>query len=254
MLGAVGFLVFLWSYPTGHNPSPAWLWLVSNNWAPPSVTATTLIIRLAAAYQAVVTIDGSAKLSSIRPSNAAPSNLLRSLNGSIQFASIWGFVAIFLAITISALQLASTALVRDMSIGQLVHGEESRVNLAALFWDNHNLKGLNDIQRERYWLETTKDLPTFADRRSPFLSNIHQTKAIRETGLVHRAFILFRNSTVRTSLKDCRGLYTVVDSRVACVQPKIHLLMTGCGWYLNGNLVLGDLPEATLQPRPWIVT
>jgi len=194
-----------------------------------------------------VTIDGSAKLSSIRSSDAAPCNLLRSLNGSIQFASIWGFVAIFLVITISALQLASTALVRDMGIGQLVHDEDSRVNLAALSWDNHNLSGLNDIQLERCWLETAKDSPTFAERRSPFLSNIHQTKAIRDTGLVHRAFILFKNSTVRTPLKHYRGLSTAVDSRVACVQPKIHLLMAGDGWYLNGDLILGDLPEGPIM-------
>lgn len=61
------------------------------------------------------------------------------------------------------------------------------------------------------------------------------------------AFILFKNSTVRTPLQHYRGLSTVVDSRVACVQPKIYLLMAGGGWYLNGDLILGDLPECPIM-------
>jgi hypothetical protein len=138
-----------------------------------------------------------------------------------------------------------------MGIGQLVHEEESRANMVALSWGNHNLSGINDMQRERYWLETVKDVPTFAERRSPFLSDVRNTKAIRDTGLVHRAFIPFRNSTVRTSLKHYRGLSTIIDSRVACVQPKIHedlgvAFVDGWGWYVNGTLIPSDIPEGLI--------
>ncbi|RBR11220.1 uncharacterized protein FIESC28_09104 [Fusarium coffeatum] len=198
-----------------------------------------------------VTIDGSAKLSVIRSSNAAPMNLLQSLYGNVRGASLWGIVVLCLTITTSALQLASTALVRDMGIGQLVREEQDTRNLAALSWDNHNLSAVNDMQRERYWLETVKDFPTFAERRSPFVTNARETKTIRDTGLVHRAFIPFRNATVRTSIKRYKGLSTVIDSRVACVQPRIHdglgvAFVEGWGWYLNGTFIPNDMPEGLI--------
>ncbi|KAJ4127693.1 hypothetical protein NW768_007964 [Fusarium equiseti] len=266
MMGAAGFLAFLWSYPTGHNPNSAWLCIVSKNWALPLVTTTTLVIRLAAAYQAAVctsmlasiilerrsvTTDGSVKLSVVRASNAAPLTLLESLYGNFQGATLWGIVVFFLTITTSALQSASTALVRDMGIGQLVREEQDIGNLAALSWDNHNLSAINDMQRERYWLETVEDFPTFAERRSPFVTNARETKTIRDTGLVHRAFLPFRNATVRTSIRCYKSLSTVVDSRVACVQPRIHdglgvAFVEGWGWYLNGTFVPNDMPEGMI--------
>ncbi|KAM0342889.1 hypothetical protein ACHAPU_009093 [Fusarium lateritium] len=90
-----------------------------------------------------------------------------------------------------------------------------------------------------------------------------ENKSIRDTGILHRAFVPFSNSTIRRRLKNFTGTATVMDSRVVCVRPKVHdgisvAYTERTRWILNGTftpeeippgLIFGDSPARTTDMR-----
>ncbi|KAF5027137.1 hypothetical protein F66182_763 [Fusarium sp. NRRL 66182] len=271
---AVAFLQFLWSNPTGNNPSESWAAIVSKGFVLPSITFTTLVARTAVSAQAAicasmlasiilerrrVTIYGSAQLSTLRSSNPSPLDLMKALCGNYLGGSLWTLVASLLFTTTLLLQFASTVLVRDVSIGKLAAPDQDSLTLVGMSFDNLNLSDMSPSRQTPFWLETAKVFPTFAENKPQNESCSNHTDAIRDTCIVHRAFVPFLNSTVRTSIKQFNGTATVMDSRVVCVRPKIHeglsvVLTEEWRWLLNGTLtpeehplglILGDSPALT---------
>lgn len=74
---------------------------------------------------------------------------------------------------------------------------------------------------------------------------------MRDTGIVHRTFVPFLISTVRTLIKQYDGIATVMDSMVVCVRPEIHdgfivALTEEWRWLLNGTLTPEHVPEGLI--------
>ncbi|KAF9770011.1 hypothetical protein IL306_012486 [Fusarium sp. DS 682] len=198
-----------------------------------------------------VTIYGSARLSSLRSGNDGPTSLITALYGNYRNASLWSIVAILLFCTTLALQFASTILVWDIGIGKVAEPDRENATLVALSYDNLNISAMDPTRQAPYWLEATKIFPTFAENSSPAIRKYLGNEPMRDTGVSHRAFVPFLNSTIRTSMKRFAGIATVVDSRVACVRPKIHdgfsvALTQERRWLLNGTLTPEVLPEGLI--------
>ncbi|KAH6891496.1 hypothetical protein B0T10DRAFT_595746 [Thelonectria olida] len=270
--GAIGFLCFLWSNPIGSENNKHWFGLVSSGWTLKSITITTLILRLAVSAQATistsmlasiilehqrVTLHASAPLSSLRFVNNGPLGLIQALYGNYFRVHLWTLVAFFLFCTTVLLQFTSTVLVTDVSIGILAKPEQGHGTLVALSNDNMNMSSIRSVRQVPYWLAATPNYPTFAE----YQENVskHSPDSVRDTGLTHRAFVPFLNSSIRSSIKHYSGATTVLDSRVTCVRPKSHdglsaAMTEGQGWFLNGTFIPDFVPSGLILPDEAAIT
>jgi hypothetical protein len=239
VLGATSVLIFLWT--SGYN-NMVWHLIMVRQWATRIVTISALLIRTATSLQTGLAVamlvslllesGGRVKLRNIpimsvaRASGSTSLLMLRpvisglSISGSIRTNGYLVALLVLFA-TSTLLQFSSTALVSDLSLGQLPGlsvNSSTGCDLEYAGADEPLAFGyLNDDWKNspRIYMRPPTAFPTFAEYSEP----IEVPSGVDDTGLLLRAFLPFRDVQSRENLRNYSGKAQVLDSRVSCQPP-----------------------------------
>lgn len=240
----IGFLTFLWTAPHDNN---FWRTIVVKGWAGGAVTVSSLILRAAIDFQAGVAVAmlaailletdfhllfiDTAQVSKLRAGRAVPMDIaiphiramrykwVQSLGGYVQLS-----VVLLLVATTLLLQVTSTMLVSDLSLG-ILPSASSNENLRFDFtyeWNETDLEWTHPLQPRaaKPWLRNPPAFPTFAEFSEP----IGVPEHVDETGHLLRAFLPFQDAQSRETISEYSGKALVLDARVSCQRPEIQQL------------------------------
>ena len=272
----IGFLTFLWTAP--HDNS-FWRTIVTKGWAGGAVTVSSLILRTAIDFQAGVAVAmlaailletdfhllfiDTAQVSKLRAGRAVPMDIaiphIRAMRykwvqcpGSYVQLS----VVLLLVATTLLLQVTSTMLVSDLSLGVLPSAsanEDLRYDFT-YEWNETDLEWAYPLQPRaaKPWLRNPPAFPTFAEFSEP----IGVPEHVDETGHLLRAFLPFQDAQSRETISEYSGKALVLDARVSCQRPEIQQLyvdrnsssMSLVGAFSKTHDVPGRLGSASSVP------
>ncbi|KAI3567769.1 hypothetical protein IWW34DRAFT_796858 [Fusarium oxysporum f. sp. albedinis] len=270
-LGCLTFLAFLWGANTNN---AVWRSIVLAGWTTRSITITSLVLRWATAAQAAtctsmlaaillqmgaVPLPAAAAVSIIRFDNTGPWSLLRKMGAAWDHESISiGLLATLLTFTTLSLQFTSTILLSQVGIASLPVA--TSVPQTYYGTDPYRLSYSSQVEGHSFFDTTPLRYPAFAE----WISNatISDTTAqygefapssvpgIIDTGTVVRAFLPFKDDE-RSRLIEYHGFGTAVDTRVACVRPKLTNIVFSTdndnpGYYVFRIAGLADVEQKPL--------
>jgi hypothetical protein len=239
MLAVFSFITFFW---TAAHENSFWRSIIVSGWGGGAVTVSSLLLRTAADLQAgvavamlaamflesghVLLID-SAQVSKLRAGRAASLDIKGPGIRSVRYQwprrpgyLVRGLVVLVLVATTTLLQLTSTILVSDLSVGPLA-GMALSENLKYDFtyeWDQSNLIWSQPRQYRAAipWSRNPPAFPTFAEFSEP----IDVPEHVDETGRLLRAFLPFQDAQSRETISHYSGKALVLDARVSCQRPQ----------------------------------
>lgn len=236
ILGAVGFLWFLW---TADHRNATWHSIAVRNWITRAVTLSSVVVRTSVSLQATA---GTSMLAGLALENAqililhlASVSMMRSANAG-PYMLLWLMFKAFLKdrqrwrrcllplliLVLSIIQLltefTSTTLLSDLKQGTIPGHSSSSTTATNFVYDVNN--HVPFLSRGTVW---TKKPPVF-----PAFAEYHQGAAdvpadAVDTGPTLRAFLPIQVQEDRSMLRNFSGKATVLDSRVRCVQPQLTL-------------------------------
>lgn len=202
-----------------------------------------------------VNLHASAPVSIYRYVNSGPQSLFFALFGSLTGHFQSACILLVLLCTTSLLQFTSTFLASDLSFGLVV--SESRANTTLLGMSSNNLNTSTQFYVPPYWQENPQGFQAFAEYQEAIaLPDDADPDTIKDTGIVHRAFMPEPDHSTRTSIKKFDGQTTVLDTRMVCIQPQLHsdyalAYTNSTGWMLVGQLVPSHwVPGLVMAPVP----
>ncbi|MCJ1231672.1 Mitochondrial outer membrane protein iml2 [Toensbergia leucococca] len=236
ILGAIGFLWFLWK---ADHSNKTWHRIAVRNWITRAVALSSVVVRTSISMQAStatsmlaglalentqILLLHLASVSTMRNANAGPYMLAwLMLKAFIKDPSRWhrlllpGLVVV-LVITTFLTQFTSTTLLSDLNPGT-IPGHNSTSTVATNFRYDAN-GSIPLIARGTVWTKKPPFYPTFAEYHevpsAPQPDN-------SDTGLTLRAFLPLSGQDTRSMLRNFSGLATVLDSRVQCMRPQLSL-------------------------------
>jgi hypothetical protein len=254
VIGAVGFLLFLWS---GTVDNMVWQAIMIREWGTRAVTITALAVRTSVGLQAGIAV---AMLASLLLESSSGTKLVHAPAMSIARATeavsvfllqpIWSglspgnaFYSAVLTLLIATsilLQFGSTVLVSDMSLGQLPG-----------FPVDQTIPYDFTYERDRWWRETVYNrtkppefsqalswqvapamYPSFAEHNEAV-----ENPGVDDTGVLLRALLPFQDAQSRETLRSYSGKALVLDARVSCQPPIIR--------NFNSSHAMGDATNLT---------
>lgn len=245
------FLAVLWF----SNKSPLWHYIMEHNYATRFITGSTLVVRIMVDLQACVAAtmlaalflesrDGVALAESVAISimryDTTPLTLaLPVLRGwgqqrkRIAYGLLSALLLCLVATTM-LLQLSSTILLMDLSIGShpgLRHTRYLPLDFSYRCLSEHcNEVYLNQIPRISSWGMGPPSFPAFAELKS---EADRSNPEIADTGVLLRAFPPYTDANTRENLQEYIGKALVIDARVSCQAPKIEDLVWTSPTYAN---------------------
>ena len=265
---AIGILTFLWANamtaPNDLESGTTWRYIVFQGWATRVVTLCAAVIRMAMLSQAGLTSSMIASilledfevqlwdvplLSFVRSINVGPLHVIPNrLPNLFRLSSpvICDFALLLSRAITLASQLSSTLLLSDFANTAIV-GDANKSAIAFTYPDDIPFS-LGDSNG---WLTLPDAYPRFAKYHEP----PREWKEDRDdTGMTLRAFLPFRQTGERISIRDYRGPATVFDARVTCVRPTVTItsIIPFDDHELSSNTAnnsLYILGIATLDPR-----
>ncbi|KAK0613700.1 hypothetical protein B0T14DRAFT_499131 [Immersiella caudata] len=230
-LGVLAFLGFLWSQQQAQNDDQdnplAWRVIVLNSWMAPTITLSTLLIRIIVGFQLVISTSLAAGLILETPAgvvfeNAAKVSVLRAYNGG-PWDMVWltlqrlprGFhfnsweVLMLLSYLFSlGLQFSSTLLVSDLKTST-IRSDPMSQRLAVFDTSGRFLEGNGNFP----WLKSPGTWSTFAEARA---DNRSVAEGVSDTGTIFRAFLPFEAQN-RLRLLSYDGPAMTQQARTICV-------------------------------------
>lgn len=258
ILGAVGFLVFLW---TGKADNLFWHAIMLRQWATRAVTITALAIRTCTSLQAGIAVAMLASLllessrgtrlmdapmlSVARATETVSISLLKPVLSDFDFSNaLYSTLLVLLVATSTILQFSSTVLVTDLTLGQIpgiASEKETNYTYSRSRYDGSDVAVLSS---SRTWSRPPPAYPAFAEHSAP----ITVPAGVDDTGELLRAFLPYRDARSRETLHSYSGEALVLDSRVSCQPPQLkHLSVSGVStqaWREYPGLVM----EGSLLP------
>ena len=236
MLGAIGFLWFLWM---SDQRNKTWHGIAVRNWITRAVTLTSVVVRTSVSLQATagtsmlaglalentqILILHLASVSMMRNVNAGPYLLLllmfkAFLKNPQRWRQILLPVLILLLAIVSLLsEFTSTTLLSDLKQGTTPGHSSSSTTATNFVYDTNG--SIPFVSRGTVWTKKPAFYPAFAE--------YHQDSAdvpgdTIDTGLSLRAFLPIQTQEQRSMLRNFSGRATVVDSHVRCVRPQITM-------------------------------
>jgi hypothetical protein len=226
LLGALGFLVFLWFAPRSN---PTWRHIAVNNWMTRTVTLTALGIRTIVGFQVVVCSAMIAALYLQRGvpfRDAATVSLARQSGGALwkfirtpRLAPTRWWLPLLIGLTSIGSQFISTLLIGDLTPSSVLgfqHSMKLPINLTEIF--ESNIWNPDDP-----FITKPLSYPTFAE-----YSDTLKPRDAADTGPLLRAILPEPDPSSRASLQNYEGYATVFDGRVFCTAPAFDdLNLTG---------------------------
>lgn len=255
LLAVIGFVTFLW---TAVHENSFWRLIIVKGWAGGAVTVSALLLRMAIGLQAGVAVamlaavsletgrhlllSDTAQISKLRAGRAMPLDIVLPYMRSMRLER-WlslrtylrvSVVLVFITTTM-LLQLTSTMLVSDLSVGFLP-GAPSTNDLDFDF--AYQIVGgiwswPEQARAVSTWLRNAVALPTFAEFSEPILA----PDTVDDTGTLFRSFLPFQDAQSRESISEYSGKALVLDARVSCQRPQFRDLLLRWeneGWNLIG--------------------
>jgi hypothetical protein len=144
-------------------------------------------------------------------------------SGFMRYVPTVSLVLPLVATTI-LLQLTSTMLVSDLSLG-IIPGrtslEHPNIDLAYECDESHSKWSQPFRSRAvSMWLQNPPAFPTFAE----FSENIDVSEHVDDTGTLLRAFLPFQDAQSRGTISEYSGKAVVLDARVSCQCPLLQRL------------------------------
>jgi hypothetical protein len=207
----------------------------------------------------------AAQISQLRASGGNPLDLvpsyLRSLWLMKKGAPVRGAYVLaipLLALTTLLLQLTSTVLVSDFSLGTL-QGKQRHESLLYDFkydflWDGasddfHGRWGINSTVRPKSMWQTS---PLVCSAFGEFQETIDVPENVDDTGRLFRAFLPFPDAQSRQMISYYAGKALVLDVRVSCQRPQIENLVVvldeNFGYLLNGSYSSTEVLDRLVIP------
>jgi fluoride ion exporter CrcB/FEX len=242
-LSVFAFLTFLWTAPHDHK---LWRFIIVRGWAGTAVTVSSLLLRTAVDLQAGAAVamlaaillennfrllvTDTARVSKLRAGRAMPLDIVfpsmrtirlewrKGWSGCMRSVPTVTLVLPLVATTI-LLQLTSTILVSDLSLG-VIPGKTSteHPNIDLAYEWNETEKQWSYPFRGRAvstWLQNPPAFPTFAE----FSETIDVSEHVDDTGTLLRAFLPFQDAQSRGTISKYSGKAVVLDARVSCQRP-----------------------------------
>ncbi|KAM0721240.1 hypothetical protein Q7P37_003528 [Cladosporium fusiforme] len=256
-LAVFSFLAFLWFSPP---TNPFWHWIAIRGYVASAVTASSFLIRIAVDLQASVAVamlaallletdfplllTDTARISKLRAGSAVPLDLLLPYARSLRFRqhstvsnSMYAVAVPTLVATTLLLQLTSTTLVSDLSLGTL-QGPRGSQSLAFDLKYLHTPDNGPPLDWEtsytpratKAWLRNPHSFPTFAE----YQEDVEKPDNVDDTGRLFRALLPFRDAQSRETLSYYSGKALVLDARVSCQRPLLKNLTLDY-WGLSGS-------------------
>lgn len=236
ILGAVGFLWFLWKADPSNK---TWHRIAVRNWITRAVALSSVVLRTSISLQAStatsmlaglalentqILILHLASVSAMRNANAGPYMLAwLMLKAFVNDPSRWHrallpVLVVSLVITSVLTQFTSTTLLSDLKPGT-IPGHNSTSTTGTNF--RYNVNGsIPMISRGTVWTKKPPFFPAFAEYHED-LSGPQTDNS--DTGLTLRAFLPLSGQDTRSTLRNFSGLATVLDSRVQCIRPQLTM-------------------------------
>jgi fluoride ion exporter CrcB/FEX len=256
-IAVIAFLTFLWTAPHDHK---LWRFIIVRGWAGGAVTVSSLVLRTAVDLQAGAAVamlaaillendfrllvTDTAQVSKLRAGRAMPLDIVLPSMRTIQleWRKGWsGFMryvptailVLPLVATTILLQLTSTMLVSDLSLG-VIPGKTSteHPNIDFAYEWHETTKIWSYPFRSRAvstWLHIPPAFPTFAE----FAENIDVSEHVDDTGTLLRAFLPYQDAQSRETISEYSGKAMVFDARVSCQRPLLQGLHF---WHPNGTI------------------
>ncbi|KAI0514355.1 hypothetical protein F5B22DRAFT_237310 [Xylaria bambusicola] len=240
ILGAFGFLTFLWF---GHGSKEAadatklWRFIALHHYFPQAITLYTLALRVAVSFQAVVCTSMIAAivlekhgiqrtqvawLSVMRGINNGPLKLCGLLVSSNGIATLLRRVELWLlfliVIVTSALQFSSTLLLSDLKDFTIV----GDLNLTQ--FNDILLYDKDDFHVEALGLQFISQSPVYAvfgEAQANFNAT-PSPNGLSDTGLIQRSLLPIPASSARSSVRKVEATSVVMTSQSACIRPQIN--------------------------------
>ena len=279
MMAVIGFLVFLW---TAAHENIFWRLIIVKGWAGGAVTVTSLVLRTALGLQAGVAVamlaaisletgghlllSDTAQISKLRAGRAMPWDVILPYMRSIRLVG-WSsrtaclrmsVVAVFITTSL-LLQLTSTMLVSDLSLGFLP-GSPSTNDLSFDF--AFQLRGLwtwpEKHRAVSTWLRNPLGFPVFAEFSEPVLTPEHvDPEHVDDTGTLFRAFIPFQDAQSRETITEYSGKALVLDARVSSQRPlfrdlRLEWEASHMFWNLAGSFQATENVHQLVGAEPWV--
>jgi fluoride ion exporter CrcB/FEX len=245
-LSVLAFLTFLWSAPHDHK---LWRFIVVRGFAGAAVTVSSLLLRTAVDLQAGAAVamlaaillendfrllvTDTAQVSKLRAGRAMPLDIVLPSMRTVQleWRKGWsGFMrsvptvslVLPLVATTILLQLTSTMLVSDLSLGTIpgrTSTEHPNIDLAYI-WDESHSEWSQPFRRRAVsmWLQNPPAFPTFAE----FSEVIDVPEHVDDTGTLLRAFLPFQDAQTRGTISEYSGKAVVLDASVSCQRPLLR--------------------------------
>jgi hypothetical protein len=247
-LSVFAFLTFLWTAPHDHK---LWRFIIVRGWAGGAVTVSSLVLRTAVDFQAGAAVamlaaillendfrllvTDTAQVSKLRAGRAMPLDIvlpsMRTLqlewrkgwSGFMRCVPMVSLVLPLVATTI-LLQLTSTMLVSDLSLGVIpgkTSTEHPNIDLA-YEWNEPAKQWSCPFQSRAVstWLQNPPAFPTFAE----YSEIIDVPGHVDDTGTLLRAFLPFQDAPSRETISVYSGKAVVLDARVSCQRPLLQQL------------------------------
>ncbi|KAL8787041.1 MAG: hypothetical protein Q9195_007946 [Heterodermia aff. obscurata] len=236
ILGAIGFLWFLW---ISDQRNKTWHGIAVRNWITRAVTLTSVVVRTSVSLQATtgtsmlaglalentqVLILHLASVSMMRTANAGPYMLLllmfkAFLKNPRRWRQILLPILILLLALVSLLsEFTSTTLLSDLKQGTTPGHSSSSTTATNFVYDTNG--SIPFVSRGTVWTKKPPFYPAFAEYRQALVDVPADTI---DTGLSLRAFLPIQTQEQRLMLRNFSGRATVVDSRVRCVRPQLTM-------------------------------
>ena len=236
ILGAVGFLWFLWK---ADHSNKTWHRIAVRNWITRAVALSSVVLRTSISLQASTATSMLAGLalentqililhlvsvSAMRNANAGPYMLAwLMLKAFVHDPSRWNrallpVLVVSLVITSFLTQFTSTTLLSDLKPGT-IPGHNSTSTTGTNF--RYNVNGsIPMISRGTVWTKKPPFYPAFAEYHQD-LSGPQTDDS--DTGLTLRASPPLSGQDTRSTLRNFSGLATALDSRVQCIRPQLTM-------------------------------
>ncbi|KAL8804267.1 MAG: hypothetical protein Q9200_005888 [Gallowayella weberi] len=237
ILGAIGFLWFLWM---ADYKNKTWHAIAIRDWIIRAVTLSSVAVRTSLSLQTAIgtsilaglALENTqilmlhlATVSMMRNANAGPYMLLwliykAFLKDPQRWRRCLTLVLLILLAFISLLaEFTSTALLSDMKQTPIPGSPSTRMTTTNFVYNTNGT--VPYLSRGTVWTKKPPFFPTFLEYHED-AENLSSDTA--DTGLTLRAFLPMESQQQRSMLRDFAGDAIVVDSRVRCVRPQLGML------------------------------
>ncbi|KAK0610601.1 hypothetical protein B0T17DRAFT_621069 [Bombardia bombarda] len=229
-LGVLGFLIFLWTgrgTDGGLTATPLWRWIVLGQYIVPTITLSSVLLRLANASQAAVCTSLGASIllekNGVPLSQVAEVSVLRGINdGPLRL--VWLLVTsprraaasqtalmMLLLVGSIAIQFSSTMLVSDLQLSRLVQNPTEQ--LMGIDQNDQNFDALSQFNV----FASKPNIMLFGEVPSN-MTAAPNSLGLSDTGIVKRIFLPMTPDS-QLNLRRFDGVAFVMNSRFACMRP-----------------------------------